>query len=35
MSDGRIVHQTPVDRAEPAVLGKYMAGHGSHDIDPT
>jgi len=35
MSDGRIVHETPVDRAEPAVLGKYMAGHGSHDIDPT
>jgi simple sugar transport system ATP-binding protein len=32
MSEGRIVHQTPVDGAEPAVLGKYMAGHGSHDL---
>jgi simple sugar transport system ATP-binding protein len=31
MSEGRVVHQTPVDSAEPAMLGKYMAGHGSHD----
>ncbi len=35
MSEGRIVHQTPVEGAEPAVLGKYMAGHGSHDLDPS
>jgi simple sugar transport system ATP-binding protein len=27
MSDGRIVHETPVEAAEPAVLGRYMAGH--------
>jgi simple sugar transport system ATP-binding protein len=26
MSDGRIVHETPVEDAEPAVLGRYMAG---------
>jgi ABC-type uncharacterized transport system ATPase subunit len=30
MSGGRVVHQTPVDSAEPAMLGKYMAGHGLH-----
>ena len=35
MSEGRIVYQTPVENAEPAVLGKYMAGHGSHDLDPS
>jgi simple sugar transport system ATP-binding protein len=29
MSDGRIVHETQVDCAEPAVLGRYMAGHGA------
>ena len=27
MSEGRIVHETPADRAELAVLGRYMAGH--------
>jgi len=27
MSDGQIVHETPVEGAEPAVLGKFMAGH--------
>jgi simple sugar transport system ATP-binding protein len=27
MSDGRIIHETPVEAAEPAVLGRYMAGH--------
>jgi simple sugar transport system ATP-binding protein len=31
MSEGAIAYETPVDGAEPAVLGKYMAGHGSHD----
>jgi general nucleoside transport system ATP-binding protein len=31
MSEGRVVHQTPVDGAEPAVLGRFMAGHGAHD----
>jgi general nucleoside transport system ATP-binding protein len=31
MSEGRVVHQTPVDSAEPTMLGKYMAGHGLHD----
>ncbi len=31
MSEGRIVHETPVESAEPAVLGKYMAGHGAHE----
>jgi ABC-type uncharacterized transport system ATPase subunit len=34
MSEGRIVHQTAVDGAEPAVLGKFMAGHGSHELEP-
>jgi len=27
MSDGRIVYETRAEAAEPAVLGKYMAGH--------
>jgi simple sugar transport system ATP-binding protein len=27
MSEGRIAHETPADRAEPAVLGRFMAGH--------
>jgi simple sugar transport system ATP-binding protein len=27
MSDGRIAHETTAERAEPAVLGRYMAGH--------
>ncbi len=27
MSEGRIVYETPVETAEPAVLGRYMAGH--------
>jgi ABC-type uncharacterized transport system ATPase subunit len=35
MSEGRIVHRTPAEGAEPAVLGRYMAGHErdvrSHD----
>jgi simple sugar transport system ATP-binding protein len=34
MSEGRIVHETSVDAAEPAVLGRYMAGHGAHDKNP-
>jgi ABC-type uncharacterized transport system ATPase subunit len=29
MSEGRIVYETAVETAEPAVLGKYMAGHGA------
>jgi simple sugar transport system ATP-binding protein len=29
MSDGRVVHETPAQGAEPAVLGRYMAGHGT------
>jgi simple sugar transport system ATP-binding protein len=28
MSDGRIVHETPAEGAQPAVLGEHMAGHG-------
>jgi simple sugar transport system ATP-binding protein len=28
MSDGKIVHETPAEEAQPAVLGEYMAGHG-------
>jgi simple sugar transport system ATP-binding protein len=27
MSDGRIVYETPTAHAEPATLGRYMAGH--------
>ncbi len=27
MSDGRIVYEVPVEKAEPATLGRYMAGH--------
>lgn len=27
MSDGRVVHETPAEGAEPAALGRYMAGH--------
>jgi simple sugar transport system ATP-binding protein len=27
MSEGRIVHETAAAGAEPAVLGRYMAGH--------
>jgi hypothetical protein len=27
MSDGRIVHEEAAERAQPAVLGEYMAGH--------
>jgi ABC-type uncharacterized transport system ATPase subunit len=32
MSEGRIAFETPIEGAEPAVLGKYMAGHGAHDL---
>ena len=28
ISNGRIVHETPVESAEVATIGKYMAGHG-------
>jgi simple sugar transport system ATP-binding protein len=31
MSEGRVVHETPTGKAQPAVLGRYMAGHGAHD----
>ncbi|HLK39600.1 MAG TPA: ABC transporter ATP-binding protein, partial [Polyangiaceae bacterium] len=31
MSEGRVVHESPVEGAEPATLGKFMAGHGAHD----
>jgi simple sugar transport system ATP-binding protein len=31
MSEGRIVHETSGDLAEPALLGRYMAGHGAHE----
>jgi simple sugar transport system ATP-binding protein len=34
MSDGRIVHETPADGAQPAVLGEYMAGHGHGQAGP-
>jgi ABC-type uncharacterized transport system ATPase subunit len=27
MSEGRIVHETPIDSAEVAVIGRHMAGH--------
>ena len=27
MSDGRVVHEEAAERAQPAVLGEYMAGH--------
>jgi simple sugar transport system ATP-binding protein len=29
MSEGRIVHETVAQAAEPAVLGRYMAGHAA------
>jgi simple sugar transport system ATP-binding protein len=32
MSEGKIAYEAPVKDAKPAVLGKYMAGHGSHDV---
>jgi simple sugar transport system ATP-binding protein len=28
LSDGRIVHEESAESAEPATLGRYMAGHG-------
>jgi ABC-type uncharacterized transport system ATPase subunit len=35
MSDGRIVHETPVESADPATLGRHMAGHGAKPVvDP-
>ena len=30
MSDGRVVHETTAEKAQPAVLGEFMAGHGGH-----
>jgi ABC-type uncharacterized transport system ATPase subunit len=27
MSEGRVVHETPIDSAEVAVIGRHMAGH--------
>jgi simple sugar transport system ATP-binding protein len=31
MSEGRIVHETTAEAAQPAVLGRYMAAHGADD----
>jgi simple sugar transport system ATP-binding protein len=30
MSEGRIVHETAAARADPAEIGRHMAGHGGH-----
>ncbi len=34
MSEGRIVHETAAEGAQPAALGEYMAGHGAHGPGP-
>jgi ABC-type uncharacterized transport system ATPase subunit len=30
MSEGRVVYETPIDKAEVAVIGQHMAGHRQH-----
>ena len=30
ISGGRMVYETPIAKAEVAVIGKHMAGHGEH-----
>jgi len=30
ISEGRMVYETPIAKAEVAVIGKHMAGHGGH-----
>jgi ABC-type uncharacterized transport system ATPase subunit len=35
MSEGRIAYETPVGDAQPAILGRYMGGHGAHEASPS
>jgi simple sugar transport system ATP-binding protein len=34
LSEGRVVHETAAEAAQPAVLGRYMAAHGAHEDGP-